>query len=124
MPVQQRAAWSPPWPWPPLSEAVPDLRSAFAFWFLGAWTALCFPAALIAAALGGGRLGALVGRRLWSPPLLRAAGARLVTLGGEKVDFSRPAVFACNHQGMLDIPALLMSLPADLRFIAKRSLRQ
>ena len=62
-------------------------------------------------------------RRGWSPVLLWAGGARLEVSGREHVDPRRPTIYVSNHESTVDIPVLFMSLPVDLRFVAKSQLR-
>jgi 1-acyl-sn-glycerol-3-phosphate acyltransferase len=46
----------------------------------------------------------------------------MIVEGGEEIDWSKPHIFICNHQSILDIPVAFVALPCDLRFIAKRAL--
>lgn len=102
------------------------LRTIVGFIFVGAWTAILFvPASLSVLLTLSGDASIWFARRLWSPGMIRvAAGARLRIQGGEKVDFSKPAVFVCNHQGIMDIPALFIALPVNVRYVGKKQLRR
>lgn len=62
--------------------------------------------------------------RLWSRGLLRASGVRLEREFLQPLDDAASYVFMVNHESLLDIPALLATLPAETRFLAKRSLFQ
>ena len=62
-------------------------------------------------------------RRLWAPALLFVAGARVEVEGTEHLEGRRATLYACNHQSSIDIPALFVALPVDLRFVAKEQLR-
>lgn len=62
--------------------------------------------------------------RAWSRGVLLASGCRLETSFVEALDRGRNYIFVANHQSLYDIPALLVSAPVDLRFMAKRSLFQ
>jgi len=62
-------------------------------------------------------------RKLWAPALLFVAGARVEVEGGEHVDGRRATLYVSNHQSSIDIPALFVALPVDLRFVAKEQLR-
>jgi 1-acyl-sn-glycerol-3-phosphate acyltransferase len=62
-------------------------------------------------------------RRLWGPFLLWVGGAKLEVEGREHVDPKRPAIYVCNHQSSLDIPALFVALPVNFRFVAKSQLK-
>lgn len=59
---------------------------------------------------------------LWSPGLMRGAGARLEVSGRQNVDFSKPCMLVANHQSMIEICALFMAVPVPLRFMLKASL--
>jgi 1-acyl-sn-glycerol-3-phosphate acyltransferase len=60
--------------------------------------------------------------RFWSRLLLLTSGVRLRVTGREKVPRNRGIVFVANHQSMMDIPTLMLSLPRTIRFLAKESL--
>lgn len=60
--------------------------------------------------------------RNWSRSLLASAGARLSADGLEHVEPDRAQIFVSNHQSGLDIWALMATLPASLRFVAKQEL--
>lgn len=87
------------------------------------WSAGCISLALLVRLLTGSeRLPLRMAAWLWSPVLMRGAGARLEVAGLENVDFSRPHLFVANHQSMIDICALFMAVPVPLRFMLKASL--
>jgi 1-acyl-sn-glycerol-3-phosphate acyltransferase len=60
--------------------------------------------------------------RLWSRLVMGTARVRWHATYDPALDPRRPAVYAANHQSQFDIPALVLSMPADFRVIAKRSL--
>lgn len=60
--------------------------------------------------------------RLWSWLVMRTARVRWRATFDPALDPRRPAVYAANHQSQFDIPALVLSMPADFRVVAKRSL--
>lgn len=62
-----------------------------------------------------------VGRN-WIAWVLAACGIRVAVEGLENVDRARPQVFMCNHQSVIDIAALVMTVPVSPRFVAKREL--
>ena len=62
-----------------------------------------------------------IGRR-WLSWIFRSCGIRLVVEGLEHIDRTRSYVFMSNHQSVLDIGALVLSLPVSWRFVAKREL--
>lgn len=62
------------------------------------------------------------GARLWARIILWACGVRLRVEGAEKLPTDTPVVFMANHESWLDIPALLVAIPGQVRFLAKKSL--
>ncbi|MCS7183435.1 MAG: 1-acyl-sn-glycerol-3-phosphate acyltransferase [Thermoanaerobaculum sp.] len=62
------------------------------------------------------------GARLWARIILWVCGVRLRVEGAEKVPADTPVVFMANHESWLDIPALLVAIPGQVRFLAKKSL--
>ncbi|MEM7586826.1 MAG: lysophospholipid acyltransferase family protein [Acidobacteriota bacterium] len=89
------------------------------------WTSGWITAALIVRAITGSpRIPLAMARRGWAPGLLAGGLLRVETVGGEDVDFSRPHIFAANHQSLLDIPILYCALPVPLLFIVKEELRR
>lgn len=62
-----------------------------------------------------------VGRN-WIAWVLAGCGIRVVPEGVDELDPSQPAVFMSNHQSVIDIAALVQTIPFDFRFVAKREL--
>jgi 1-acyl-sn-glycerol-3-phosphate acyltransferase len=60
--------------------------------------------------------------RTWIGWIFRACGIRVVAEGLGNVDRTRSYVFMSNHQSVLDIGALVLTLPVSWRFVAKREL--
>jgi 1-acyl-sn-glycerol-3-phosphate acyltransferase len=62
--------------------------------------------------------------RAWARGILWIMGMRVVCRVAQPLAADEHYVVAANHQGALDIPALILALPTSmpLRFIAKRSL--
>ena len=60
--------------------------------------------------------------RGWAWLVLRTTGVHVAARGVDKLDPARSYVFASNHQSIYDIPIVFMSLPLQLRIIAKDSL--
>ena len=59
--------------------------------------------------------------RMWGRALLRvSAGVQLRIEGIEKIDPKQKYVFVANHSSYMDIPAVLASLPVEIRFYAKQ----
>ena len=64
----------------------------------------------------------LRGARLWARGVLLGGLVRLKSVGRERVPRGEPVVFMANHESWLDIPALLATIPVQVRFLAKKSL--
>ncbi len=60
--------------------------------------------------------------RTWLSWIFRTCGIRVIAEGLEHVDRTQPYVFMSNHQSVLDIGALVLTLPVNWRFVAKREL--
>jgi 1-acyl-sn-glycerol-3-phosphate acyltransferase len=99
------------------------LRNLLCMVTTAVWSAILFPVASLAVLTPGGSGSVWVVRKLWAPVLLWVAGARLEVEGLENVDPARATLYASNHQSTLDIPALFVALPVNLRFVAKEQLR-
>ena len=65
----------------------------------------------------------IIARRWYARPILWACGGRLEESPLPDVDWSQPHIFVMNHQSILDIPVAFAVLPANLRFVAKHSLK-
>lgn len=62
------------------------------------------------------------GARLWARIALWSALIRLKIEGAHHVPSGEPVVFMSNHESWVDIPALLVAIPGQVRFLAKKSL--
>jgi 1-acyl-sn-glycerol-3-phosphate acyltransferase len=62
--------------------------------------------------------------RWWSRGLLLFSGVRVDGDFMTELDSGQRYIFMSNHQGLYDIPALIVTLPGQTRFLAKRSLFQ
>jgi 1-acyl-sn-glycerol-3-phosphate acyltransferase len=60
--------------------------------------------------------------RLWSWLILKTTLSPLTVQGLERIDTSRPQVYAVNHISALDIPVLYVGLPFQFRIVAKKEL--
>jgi 1-acyl-sn-glycerol-3-phosphate acyltransferase len=65
----------------------------------------------------------MLGRRFWGPQVLRAGGVRLQVEPLPNVDWSKPHIYAMNHQSQFDIPCAFVAIPANVRFVAKHTLK-
>ncbi|MFZ5468068.1 MAG: lysophospholipid acyltransferase family protein [Myxococcota bacterium] len=100
------------------------MRNLFCIFVAGAWICLLFPFTLLLMLFTWSTDSSIwVARKLWAPVLLWAGGARLTVIGREHVDPRRPTLYVSNHQSTIDIPALFVALPTNLRFVAKKQLR-
>ena len=61
--------------------------------------------------------------RRWLGWIFASCGLRLRVAGLENIHPTRPMVVMANHQSVLDIGAIVLSLPVAWRFVAKRELR-
>ena len=93
---------------------------AFRFALIVAYTVFWGVPAMLVAPVSGEAI-VWIGRR-WLSWIFRSCGIHLVTEGLEHVDRTRPYVFMSNHQSLLDIGALVLTLPVSWRFVAKREL--
>ena len=60
--------------------------------------------------------------RAWAWLILKTTGVRIRASGLEHVDPSQSYVVAANHQSIYDIPIVFITLPLQLRIVAKESL--
>jgi 1-acyl-sn-glycerol-3-phosphate acyltransferase len=60
--------------------------------------------------------------RLWSWLILHTIGARVAVSGLERIDATKPHVYAVNHISAMDIPVLYTKLPFQFRILAKKEL--
>jgi len=60
--------------------------------------------------------------RIWSRMILWTSGVRLSVRGLENIQPGVRAIFCVNHQSHMDIPIVLVSLPVQFRFLAKKQL--
>jgi 1-acyl-sn-glycerol-3-phosphate acyltransferase len=97
------------------------LRVLLAVPLIAADTLVCGAATLAAGPLDRSGEACRAIARAWARVLLLGLGVRVAVEGGENVP-AGPAVYAANHGSALDIPILFGYLPANFRFIHKRSL--
>ena len=60
--------------------------------------------------------------RIWSRMILWTSGVRLTVRGLDNIKPGVPCVFCVNHQSHMDIPIVLVALPVQFRFLAKKQL--
>ena len=102
-------------------EWLSRLRSALIFWPLTVLITLLLEPFSIGAALLD-RTGRISHRvvSFWSGLLLRFYGMPVTVTGLERLDLTRPHLYAANHLSALDIPLLYRYLPFQFRIIAHR----
>jgi 1-acyl-sn-glycerol-3-phosphate acyltransferase len=72
----------------------------------------------------GGRDGRLFHAlaRFWARAVLTVCGITVKVVGLENLDLTRSHVYVSNHASMLDIPAILASIPDQIRIVYKKEL--
>lgn len=60
--------------------------------------------------------------RTWSRFILWVFGVKLRVRGLENLDRSRHYIYVSNHASMFDIPAMVVGIPDDVRFVLKKEL--
>jgi len=60
--------------------------------------------------------------RFWSQLIMRTICSPVTVTGLDKLDTSRPHVYAVNHSSALDIPVLYVHLPFQFRIVFKKEL--
>src|SRR5215475_9447287 len=60
--------------------------------------------------------------RAWSKTIMKTIFSPFRVIGPEKIDTSKPHVYAVNHGSALDIPALYAYLPFQFRILFKKEL--
>jgi 1-acyl-sn-glycerol-3-phosphate acyltransferase len=58
----------------------------------------------------------------WSKMILMTIGVPLTVRGLDKIDTTRPHMYALNHLSALDIPVVYVALPCQFRIMAKQEL--
>lgn len=85
-------------------------------------TAVLGTAVLVASLVRPGCNAIIVLGRLWSDLLLRVCGIEVRRIGLDRGTSRMPCVFVSNHASVVDIWALLISVPDATRFVAKDAL--
>lgn len=96
------------------------VRYVFRFALIALYTVIWGIPAMLVAPFSGEAI-VWIGRT-WLSWIFRSCGVRVVADGLDQVDRTQPYVFMSNHQSLLDIGALVLTLPVSWRFVAKREL--
>jgi 1-acyl-sn-glycerol-3-phosphate acyltransferase len=109
------AAWAP--------RLVP-LLGVVQIAFVLVWSALWITIALALLILSWTpKVPLALARRVWAPGMCRLALADVRREPLPDLDWSRPYVFAMNHQSFFDVVIAFATIPQNLRFVAKHSLK-
>ncbi len=97
------------------------VRTAATYAVLPPWTVFWSTVGLAGCGMDRARSVARVwvARGFFNPGLLSIAGIRVEVAGLDHLVPGHPYLYASNHQGHLDIPALVCALPTAVTFIAK-----
>ncbi len=63
-----------------------------------------------------------VAQKPWTGVLLPILGVRLQARNSERINWTKPHVICANHASIIDILALVRTIPPPFRFVAKREL--
>lgn len=62
--------------------------------------------------------------RKWLNPLMKSAGVQFIVKGKENIPEDEAVIYVPNHQGLFDMPALILNTPTPCGFIAKIELKK
>lgn len=62
--------------------------------------------------------------RKWLNPLVKSAGVEFEVIGKENIPENEAVIYVPNHQGLFDMPALILNTPTPCGFIAKKELKK
>src|SRR6185295_8277081 len=102
-------------------KAIRLLRSVFVWLWAALWSVVWITVAMVVSVFHP-EAAMTMARVVWSGPILWMVGARLKVEPLPDVDWTRPYLFAMNHQSTLDIPVAVSALPVNIRFVSKQSL--
>jgi 1-acyl-sn-glycerol-3-phosphate acyltransferase len=101
---------------------MPSIRSVANAGHALAWTAFMVSVAFPVYTVTGDRRTFQRFQRFWAEGLARAWGMEVSARGVEQLDPSKPYVFMANHLSHVDIVALMVALPMNVGFLAKKEL--
>ena len=127
----EHTATPPPVPLRPTPHAIPGMHhgwlSRLRSYFILNTLIWFYTLAMGVIALPGGMLDR-TGRRLhwfsrtWSWLIMKTILSPVKVTGLDKIDLSKPYVYALNHASALDIPVLYVNLPFQFRIVFKKEL--
>ncbi len=62
--------------------------------------------------------------KFWARWILKVCGVKVVLEGSDHVDFTRSYIYVSNHLSQFDIPAVLSSIPDQIRIVYKKELEK
>jgi 1-acyl-sn-glycerol-3-phosphate acyltransferase len=86
------------------------------------YTVVLGPLALVASLFGDTKRILHAFARFWSQLIMKTILSPVRVIGLEKIDTSKPHVYAVNHGSALDIPVLYVYLPFQFRILFKKEL--
>jgi 1-acyl-sn-glycerol-3-phosphate acyltransferase len=106
-----------------LSQALERLWGLVATGLSVIYTAILIWPAAIASLFANGHLCSPI-FRIWAWLIFRTLGVSVELAGMENLDGVRSFILVSNHQSLLDIPAVLLLIPREMRFLAKREIKK
>ncbi len=104
-----------------MRERLSWLRSTLLFWPAAVLiTLIVEPFALLAGVLDRSGRWQHACVRLWAGLLMAAIASKVTVCGRERVDSTKPRLYAANHLSAIDIPLLYRYLPVQFRIVAHR----
>ncbi len=94
---------------------------AFRYLLVAVYTIFWGLPATLVGLLGATETVMWIGRQ-WMRWIVWSCGIRVSASGLEHVDPTQPLIFMSNHQSVIDIAAIMLTLPVSIRFVAKREL--
>lgn len=99
------------------------ILSPIQFVLLFIWSGVCcIPALILRFILFNEKVFGWIEKYIWAPIVLLICGSWIQKEGVENIPKDRNFLFACNHESLMDIPALFMASPTFLYFISKKEL--
>jgi len=99
------------------------VKELFQLGLISLYTLVIGPPVIVASFFDGGRTMMRLGR-VWVSWITRTFGVRVQVAGLENLPAHEPVILMSNHQSLVDIAAIVLTLPRTVRwrFVAKREL--